>query len=721
MRRNLWISAALLAAVGTHAVRGADTASPAPVSGTDRYRTALLAPDTKPVARDESARRLASGSTAADVAAVRDGLVAGMVPLAQIAAARAIAMTDTRDPTWVPSLIALLGSNRTVSDPAIAALGVYAGTRSSDAASDGLRRFATGGAPPQARAPAVRALGRFPDKGTADALVRAIVTPNPTIQSAAADALIEMTGEADRGTSPAQWQAWWAGHQGDTSLAFRSYLLDVRVAAAGPTRARQEQLNAENLAFDQMNYEARPPADRARVLASYLDARSAPIRALGAKLASGEVTNRLILDPALPRLRDLIADEDPDVRLKAVRAVQAAFDQQADPALVAQLGRERVPEVQKQLFQAVGKLQALEAAPVLVSLLGDGRPDVATAAARTLGEGDPDNGIIGMGRPLRAQRPAVADQACVEIRRALASRAAPPFDAFRAECAKALAVLGDPKAFDTYRGLLNAQPPEPWPVRAAALTGLGMLGDTRADAIVSASLDDRDNRVVLAAAKAMRTVGKMSEIQQLYNYANLPQEPDPSIREAAWAALSHLLEGGSVELLSNWVTRFDNDPARRLVVQQEYGRALLKAGQANDVAANNQGIADTLVEMKRYDDAIAPLQAAIDYYQSAQVPGGAGKLENLVGQMLKVQLLARQWPAAADFAGREIRAFQKYQQIAGVAFEEAAESLKSDRDRDGLNALIAAATSIKDPPLENRFIVFLNQIRNELSAMPPPR
>jgi HEAT repeat protein len=722
VRRNLWISTVLLATAGVFPVaRGADTVpstqSAVPLPSTDRYRAALLATDTRPATRDESARRLAAGGSRADVAALRDGLVAGGLP--GLSAARAVAATVDPDPSWLGPLGNLLGPNAAATNAAATkdvatALANYAPTPSGAQALSALRTFATGGAPAPTRSLAVRAMGPFlaRDKSLAGYLVDAIGGPSQSIQAAAASVLSEATGETGRGTSAALWRAWWESHVNDPPAAWRAYLDTVRDRMAGPARVRQRELADTVTRLLENNYSG-PPATRMRILASYLDAPSAPIRAIGAKLALGELSgSRQVLDAALPRIRDLIADEDPDVRTNAIATVRAAVDPQAGPVLVAQLPREPDPAVLRLLIETVGTLQVLDAGPALVRLLDDPRPDVAAAAAHGLGEPE----THGLGRLLRSQRPAVADRACAAIHRILSARPTPATDGLRVEATRDLAALGDPQAFNTYRNLLNAQPEESSRVRQAALAGLGTLGDTNADATVSAALNDPDPLVRLAAAKAMRTVGQLSEIAQLEN--EMQQDPDADVREAAWQALSHLLENGGVDLLSNWVTRFPRDPAHRLVIQQAYGRALQAAGQLDGVAANNQAIAQTLVDdLKRPDEAIAPLQAALDYYQNNAAAGAPDRLENLVSQMLTAQLKARRWTAAAEFAGREIKAYQTYQQVAGQRFEDAAETLKADHDMAGLNGLIAAANSVQ-PPLEKRFIDFMQQIREELRASP---
>jgi HEAT repeat protein len=727
VRRNLWIRAVLLAAVGTAAAaaaaaaaatapppdaRGADPALPA-VPSTEGYRAALLAPATASSARDEAARRLAVGGTPGDVEALRFALSRGGLG-AQAAAARAVAVTTDPDPSWVGPLAALLGPNRVVTDAAATALAGYAGTARADEAFEALRRFATNGAfPPLARAPAVRPLGAFANRQAAASLIDLLDDHSQTVQQAATNGLIDMTGEADRGNVPANWHAWWAAHRGDTDPAWTAYLLAARSREAGPARAHQKLLVEDARDLLESDYYSLPTGAKRDHLDAYLRAGAPEIREEGAKLALGELGNRQVLDGVLPRVRELIADEDPAVRLAAVAAVQGAVDQQAGPALVAQLGRERDAMIRIRLAAALEKLQDLDAAGPLTAMLDDRRPAVAAEAAKAL---------RGIGAQLRQQRPLDAAVAATALRRALAARPAmvgPAADEFRAACVDALAVLDDPQqSFQTFRNLLNAVPPEPRDVRVAALNGFGTLADTRADVIVADSLKDDDPQVRYAAARALQTVGTEQEVDQLFSLLNGQQENDRDVREAAWQSLAHLLANGSVDLLQDAVKRFPDDPARQLVVRQDYGRALEAAGQADGVAANNQEVAETLLKLNRPDEAIAPLQAAVDYYQKKAPPGGGGDLENLVEQMLTAQLKAHRYAAATDFASREIRQYPSYQPTAGRAFRDAAEDLRSAGDAADLDTLVNAATAIQ-PPLESLFIDHLNEIREQLRASQP--
>ncbi len=704
MRRNLWIRAVWLAAAGAvvasrqpPAARAAEArfapASPAGVAvpSTATERAALLAGETPPADREEAARRLVAGGTPADAAAVAAGLRAGGTP-AQVAA-RAVAAAADPDPAWVDPLAALLGPNRAVTDAAAAGLAAYGDAPSGDRALSALVRFADGTAPPLARAPALTSMAAFVSPAAAGYLVNAVRTGNATIQRAAAGALAELSGEADRGSNPALWDRWWQGHRSDLPAVWLAYVRGVRARGATAARLADQQLAAQaDRVLEDVYHRVPNPAARGPLLLEFMQSPAAPIRATGARLATSEVANGVLPNAVLQRVRVLVSDDDPAVRSAALAVVQTAVDPQAGPYLVAQLGRERDPALKLKLAFVLGKLQDLDAVPALAEVLHDPRPAVAAGAAGAIGR---------LGPLLRQQRPAAADR----VGAVLNGMVNPPAGAgpsapveVRVACLAALAALGDPQAFATFRALLGG--PEPWELKVAALNGFGTLGDPRADAIVANSLQDDDPKVQLAAALALQTVGTVEQLEQLDGMLNNQQEED-DVRQAAWQAMARRFETAPADLLQTWVGRFRDDPERRLTVQQDYGRALAQKQDPGDVAANDQEVAATLMDLKRPADAVAALQPAVDYYagQPQSIP------DALVGQMLDAHLAAKQYRRAADFAAQQLRrpdGRSQFMPLVGSKFLDEVDRLRAAGDADDANAVIDAA-SVMQPPLEGRY------------------
>ena len=273
--------------------------------------------------------------------------------------------------------------------------------------------------------------------------------------------------------------------------------------------------------------------------------------------------------------------------------------------------------------------------------------------------------------------------------------------------------MSDAGTLDTLRELLT--PDNTIDVRVAALDGLAALGVDRTNGIVAAELTDGDRRVRLAAAKAMGKVARPEDADQLGNMLNPQVEHDPDVRDAAWAALRRLLDGGSVDLLNSFIARFGADPDRQLVVRQDLDRALVRAGRLEEAASNDQQVGQLLMDLQRPGDAIAPLQAALQYQQRTADPGAT--LTALVGQLLDAQLGAGQYQAAVDFAAEQIKANPSYKGTAGVKFLNRADFLEGhDRRADAL-ALVNAALAMQ-PSLDERYVNQLQDIRAELQATP---
>lgn len=691
MRRNLRIRTVWLAAAGAVAAlaggRPARAADPVPSPA--GYRSALLATEAPPEARDEAARRLAAGGTPADVAALSDAIRAGP-PAAQERSARAIAGLANPDPAWVDPLAALLNRNRAVAD-AVTGLTAYAQTPSADRALAALQQFATGSAPPLSRAFAVRALGSFPARQAVLDLLAALAGGNPSLQRAAGEGLAAMTGEPDRGSSPAAWNAWWAGHAGDPPAVLQAYLRGVQARDDGVLNARLRQLADDTDRLLPTAYFRVPDAEKMPLLLQYLQASSAAIRATGAKIVTRETNIRSLSDDVSRRVRHLIDDDDADVRREAIAAVQKSVDPLAGPFLVARLDRERSPDLRVRLMQTLVKLNDLDAAQAMLNLLADRRPGVAVAAARALAD---------LGALMRQRRPGTADAAAAVLRRIIDAQPPPPDD-LRAACVVALARLGDPQAFATFKGLLFAQPPESRDVRVAALNGFGILADPNAHAIVADFLKDEDRRIRYSAAQALRDCGTPNELELLANLLNPHNESDPDIREAAWQAMARQFRDGDVGLLEAWAGRFPGpeNAAHRLEVRNDYGRALRAAQQPDAVAANEQDVAEALMELNRPDEAVTHLQQAVDYYRRKGEPLSEG----LIGQVLDAQLAARQYPAAAAFAADQIKVDNGLQRLIAPKFLDQVDQLKKDgRTADG-NALVEAAVSMQ-PPLVPRYV-----------------
>ena len=712
MRRNLWTAAVWLTVAGAVAAGPLAPATP---------QSQLLAPGTTAGGREEAARRLLAGGTASDLATLQTGLRSA-TPGVQVAVAQAVAKTSNPPVALLRDVAAPLTGGpvtEAATAAAAAALAAYAGTARADEALNALQRFADDDrVPALIRIPAVRAMASFVARRSAEYLVRTATAnpPTPVLQRAAATALGELSGEPSRGTDPAAWSAWWSAHAGQGEDAWRAYLLGVRTRDAPAVQGAAADLAQSATQALQDTYAQLPPAAKPGVLLAYMASPSALIRGVGAQLVGTDAATDAVLD----RLHVLIADDDAAVRLKATVNAQFRTDHAAGPALAVQLGRETVPVNQAREIATLAKIGEVDATAAILARLDDSSPEVATAAANAVGQPD----VHGMGSEIRARRPDLARDAAAALRRAI-DRPHPPFrskfDDVRAAAIVALSAVPDGQTFNLYHALLSAD--EPWNVRVAALDGFGALGDSRASDIVGAALEDADKRVRFAAARAMLTVARVGQEEQLFAFLNPQKEGDPDIRQACWRALERVLTLGGLPLLERWVDRFPDDPARSLAVRERYAAALAaappNAANADAAAANAQEIGHLLVRLQRPAEAVPRYQAAIDFFIKNQAGGGPPLSEELVGQMIHAQLGARQFQAAVDFAAAQIRREPGLRSTAGRVLQDEADHLRADNRPADARTLVDLALAMQ-PPLSEKRMDDLRQIRGELTG-PGPR
>jgi HEAT repeat protein len=194
------------------------------------------------------------------------------------------------------------------------------------------------------------------------------------------------------------------------------------------------------------------------------------------------------------------------------------------PAARAALGELRHRRMWRRAAAAyrLGDMADTEAAPVLLSALDDGRREVRAAAARSLGR----LGIVDAALPLvealvsRRVPSGVAAQALVELGSAavpeLRRIAAHPEPQIRAAAVTLIGLVGDSRDGPSAARALEDPSAE---VRRAAAETLGRIGGARAEAPLSAALSDRIHFVRAAAAAALGALDSEAAVPQLLEIA----------------------------------------------------------------------------------------------------------------------------------------------------------------------------------------------------------
>ncbi len=633
----------------------------------------------------------------------------------QIAAARALAKLAQPDPAFITDLQSLLGTNAEMTEPAAQALAAISFDDHPEVFATLKSYINNPGNPETGRAIVIRSLGQIVQKTVADYLIQVLnyQGQSPAIANASTTALADLTGISSFGRNGQRWTQWWIGIRNASPAEFRSSVLNTRDLQFKIFKQHDAQLVQSAKAHLQQDYLDLLNLDKGaaqQMLLGLLNDRVAEIRDKGVDLVySNALTNNSVYTGVRGKLLSLINDPDQNVRLDVVKVLLYVNDHDAGKLLIARLKLEQALQIRVEIVNALGKLQDPQAVPALLDLLHDSQPELVIAAA---------NAIANLGDNLRKSDPAIAGKAADQLHRIVDPPNAPAArDDVRAACLTALAALHDKLSLGLFLRLV--QPAESSQVRQAALLGLGSLGDTNANQQVINQLDDNDRAVRAAAAVALQTTATPEQADEIFR--KMKSDPDPKVSDALWVAMQNLYTQERPADLDHWASELSYDPDKRLLTLQKLGDAYAAEKDLENLAQNQQAIADVLMQVKppRPLDAIRNLQEALKFKRG---PGkeDPDKLEAIVGTLLDDELEASQWSDATAFAAEQIKIDPVYQTIVGPRIKNKADEL-STRNPDAANSLIDAAMKM-DPPLDPKYSGQLQQIRDEMKNKPqqPP-
>jgi HEAT repeat protein len=519
-------------------------------------------PEISQAQRDEAARRLLSRQTAEARRVLRDALVrpdwAG-----QLAAARALDEEANPDPLFIDPLFPLLEES---ADLATAGGRALEGYKSNTTVLTRLIDYAT------ARhkylefthLAAIHAIGAFPEKRAADALMRLLDSPDvsASIHKAAADALTNLTGLVQNGDDAARWGKWWEGVRNTPDAQFRT---DIEAALAAQLVRQEAHFNAlvdatDRLLTDEYHH-TKSQAERQDLMMTFLSSPEPEIRKLGARLLSADVVGgNPLSDAELQRLRDMIADSDPGVRGAVVDAISKINDPAALDELLNQLKVEPDPTVRAAIAKALGPIQNLRAVDTLINLLGDDSLPTAEAAAQALGQ-------LASGPlpsdPKLARKTALALKATI-----LAKSNTPGTGDLRADCIEALAALQQPDIIQDLLAhkLMDPGKEESFRVRKAMLMAVGDLNDPNAASLIVTGLGDPSVDVQRQAILSLETNPAAPDYADIVGRLLQPNaSPDDSVREEAWKFLQDVFPRLNEAQLEQWQDRLRDRPERQLL------------------------------------------------------------------------------------------------------------------------------------------------------------
>jgi HEAT repeat protein len=659
----------------------------------EQLKATLNNPGKPPRERDEAAKRLLQRG-ANDV--LLDVLQSGNTEL-QVSVARALSEPENPPPQFLDGLLRCL-QPQTTSELASAASQALLNYHDNPAARARLREFIQSVIVGESsRVAAVLALGSLNDKETAQFLMQVLRGDNQLLSDAAADALAEMTGLSEKGRDVGQWEIWWQDQQGKTPEQF---LAERRAGRETSTRALRERLALAAKAIDTFVEDYHRPikdnAERAAYVLRCLNDPSPDFRAAGARLVDIELkANLTVDDKVLARLRDLIGDSSPDVRLRVANAIAAVNDPPSAKPLLAQLQREKIPDVKEKLIQAIAPIKDITAATELIRQLDDPAFKVSEAAAKALADLGPEIAK----NPLLERD--VANTLTFRLGQTAGVRGA---NKLRENLVLAMIPLRDPVLERALSPLLIERAGNTPNVRRNAIRALSAINVESLKAGIAGSLAnslryDSDSGVRLEAASALGLVGTPAQSDALYT-AMGSREPDSAIRAAAWTSLNTVLEQEDLVRLALWSETFKQSPERQLAVERIRQKKLIDASpaHADDLAVVEENIGNLFLNpaIDKPEQAISHLAAALKHWDA-----GTGHVtEGLQNSLMYAFLRARQYKEAVAFATERIMRNDQNQETMARAILQEVDRLSRAKQ---YTAALDLLTEAKNLPIKSGY------------------
>jgi HEAT repeat protein len=614
----------------------------------------------------------------------------------QIAAAQALALVPRPLESCIGPLAQLLGHDPDVTEAAAHALANY---QENPQALGALISFVNNDLRGEAnRAKAIRAMGNIVDKDAAATLMTLIQAPreNPQVVTAAAEALVEMTGREDLARDIPRLVDYWKQESS----------LDPRTLKIEWLEARQERLARLDYEWTRLVDSLRPLLNDARsragekqrteMLLGWMGHPEAPIRLTAVKIISDDYRVGSAIDPLVKKkLREMIGDSSTQVRLETIRALKPTNDAEAIGPLLKQLALEKDPDVKVEIARTLWPLQNAQAVDPLLQLLSsDQSLQVREAAALSLSKlGDP---VLKAG---------MADKVADALLAALDwANTQPGTTTLRENVMEALSTLRLPKllsVFQSYASLQN-QDQNTAKIRRAAYQGLGNIQGLspreQEDVAISLATDlerEREPGVQLSVVDAIKTIGSVNQADALYKWMQGPIEDD--VRAKTWEVIVTLFQqpGTEVQKLDNWVTKLahDDDPVRRRdVLLAQISKLTDKNDQVKlAIAKQNLGAADLDLRVDKPEEAVTNFQAALDYWKSKSPSTLDPTIEGLINQLMDARLRAHQYPEAVQFAAQTIAEHKDTADAFGKAIIREVQRLEAAKETKSAIELIKAA------------------------------
>jgi len=696
----------------------ADTTLVATSQQSDADLSVLADPNATPEARDNAARKLVIARNDSNLASLADILRANRG--GQLALARALATTPWPDPQFIDPLFSLLTSHeRDVTRAAAAALGQYKGDNT---VLTRLRELASASPSDDTRLAVIHAIGMFDQKSAAAMLMDILQhSGSQTIENAAADALVGMTGYSENGRNAQRWQQWWSTAQKESDVDFVLDLVRHRAAVYSQRVIQYEQLQGAVEKLCQDVFDQAPKEKRADLVLRFLRSQSPEIRAQGAMIvyrtrANGE--GAVVADD-MKEVRRVLGDSDTTVRAAAAAALYNDAD--STQQLVNQLKVETSEEVIISLIHSLGPLQNVDATALIIRIFYTNpsqRLQIEAAAAIQLAAGLLDK---------HADLKAHAEQALMPL---LEDRTRQPgATALRVAVVAALGSLRDNTLLTSFRDLAKAS--EPPAVRVEAIRALGVL--QAQDLVATYFLADAEPAIRLAAVQAMGMRPTPTFLDPLTDHVFESNEVDAAVRAEAWRVLQQWL--ASPELKDDEVLHAaanlqkQNDGEKyesALIIYCDRQRAIIKTASAGPereqaqhaLAVQQVNLGDQEITLKKPALATTQYQAALEYWKANG--GDIANIQTLTDSLSRSLLQSHQWDKAIALATDAMKQAENdptqgpTEQLISANFLKAAQEMLTAEppELDNLAAFFAAYDKM-NPKLPGGYDDKLNRIHQD--------
>ncbi len=348
------------------------------------------------------------------------------------------------------------------------------------------------------------ALAKTRSREAVEPLINVLESDNNDLQTAAHDALVEITKQSN-GKAKSFWQEWWDRNRVKTREQWLEDIVDKLEGGFKKLKEENNLLRGEIVEQTIQILKTNKESDNIRPLIDALTSEYQAVRIY----AAGELANHK--DPEVVKIFvDLISDDDTEIRVLAVNVLGNIGGVSELKNLISAL-QDQEARVRESAASSLGKLGKNEAAFDLLSALSDPANSVVCAAAEALGELRADEAVEPLINLFSNKDPKVRESAIVALGKFQDNRAIDPLinalkdkeERVRWYAADTLGKTGTKKAVLPLIALLSDESAR---VRESTAAALGLIGDESAVEPLIKLLKDIDNRVAEKAADVLLSI-----------------------------------------------------------------------------------------------------------------------------------------------------------------------------------------------------------------------